>query len=118
MAAIAEELRKAGMGAHSGADRVTGSGNVLRYQVVNQGFWGLGASAMFVSKAVSSACEVRVSKGGAVVNGKSILELLGLKARPGDTLTIEAEGPEAGDVVSGLSELVGSGFGIAEYNRV
>lgn len=69
------------------------------------------ASAKFVSCAEGFDSEVRVTKENAVVDGKSILDLLTLGAGKGCLLNIEAEGTDAKDAVSALDQLVKNGFG-------
>ena len=69
------------------------------------------ASAKFVACAEGFDSEVRVIKENAVVDGKSILDLLTLGAGKGCLLNIEAEGVDAGDAVSALDQLVKNGFG-------
>ena len=69
------------------------------------------AAVKFVQLAAHFKSDIRVSKDGASVNGKSIMGLLTLVAALGLSITIEAEGPDAPEAVAALAALVDSGFG-------
>jgi phosphocarrier protein HPr len=69
------------------------------------------AAVKFVQLAAHFKSEIRVSKDGTSVNGKSIMGLLTLVAALGFTITIEAEGPDAEAAVAALADLVDNGFG-------
>lgn len=56
-------------------------------------------------------CSIFVSKEDLEVDAKSIMSLMMLAAEKGMRLRIRAEGPQAGDAVRALRELIGSGFG-------
>jgi phosphocarrier protein len=55
-------------------------------------------------------CEVEFTRNGLTVNGKSIMSVIMLGAKKGDTVTIKAEGKEARDLVDKLIALIESGF--------
>lgn len=80
----------------------------LRREVIIQNKQGLHArpAANFVQTANRFACEITVSKGGQVVNGKSIMGILMLGAGQGDPIQIEAIGADAQPAVEALAELV------------
>lgn len=67
-------------------------------------------AAEFVKLAGKFDSEIRVSKEGLEVNGKSIMGVLMLAAEKGTEITIQADGDDAGDAVSALSDLVNRGF--------
>jgi phosphocarrier protein HPr len=69
------------------------------------------ASAKFVQMVERYDAEVRVTRGAETVGGDSIMGLMMLAAGPGTSLTIEASGPQADEVLSALESLVGSRFG-------
>ncbi|HEU0065970.1 MAG TPA: HPr family phosphocarrier protein [Sphingomonas sp.] len=70
------------------------------------------ASAKFVTLASTQPCEVQVEKEpGSAVAGTSIMGLMMLGAAMGDTITISADGNEAGVAVDALCELVEAKFG-------
>ena len=65
---------------------------------------------MFVKLATRFECEIFVEKEGEEVNGKSIMGLMMLAAAFGTTLTIRAEGGDAGQAVDELEQLVQRNF--------
>ena len=65
---------------------------------------------MFVKQATRFECEIFVEKEGEEVNGKSIMGLMMLAAAFGTTLTIRAEGGDAGQAVDELEQLVQRNF--------
>ena len=67
-------------------------------------------ATMFVQTAAKAVCDVTVAKsGGAPVNAKSMLAILGLDARCGEVITIAADGEDAERVVDDLAMLVTEG---------
>ena len=60
-------------------------------------------AAEFAKKAASFSCEVKVIKDGEEANAKSILSVLKLDVREGDTITVRTEG-DGGD--EALAEIV------------
>ena len=68
-------------------------------------------AALFAKTAEDFKSEIRVSKEGVEVNGKSILGLMMLVAGKGSELTIAADGPDEEEAVEALAKLVESGFG-------
>jgi phosphocarrier protein len=52
-----------------------------------------------------------VTRCGETVGGTSIMGLMMLAAAPGTSVTVEAVGREAAEVVAALEELIGSRFG-------
>jgi phosphocarrier protein len=69
------------------------------------------AAARFVHLATKYNAQVRVSRDGRDMDGKSIMGILLLAAARGTMLTISADGPDEGDAIRALQELVASGFG-------
>ena len=64
----------------------------------------------FVKRAQSFRSDVRVDYQGTKVNGKSLLEMMGLAAECGTSLDLEAEGPDAEAALADLADLVAAGF--------
>ena len=64
------------------------------------------ASAKFVQTVEKFDAEVKVKRGQEVVGGTSIMGLMMLAAGPGSTITVEATGREANEVVEALAALV------------
>lgn len=69
------------------------------------------AAARFVHAATQFQSQVRVARGGRVIDGKSIMGILLLAAARGSTLVISAEGPDETEAVASLCRLVESGLG-------
>ena len=85
---------------------------VARRRVVVVNAYGLHMrpAGKFVGLASSFRSEVRVDSGEAKVNGKSILDMVGLAAECGTTLDLEARGPDAEAALNTLADLVAAGF--------
>jgi phosphocarrier protein HPr len=69
------------------------------------------ASARFVQTVEKFDADVRVMRCGEIVGGTSIMGLMMLAASPGTTITVEATGKEAGEVIAALAALIESRFG-------
>jgi len=69
------------------------------------------ASAKFVQTVERFDCEVKVKRGHEVVGGTSIMGLMMLAASPGTSITVEATGKEAAEVIAALAALIESRFG-------
>ncbi len=67
-------------------------------------------ASTFVKEAMRFDCKVFVTRDGQRVNGKSVMELLTLAAGSGETLILEAEGPDADMAINQLAALVERGF--------
>jgi phosphocarrier protein len=67
-------------------------------------------AAMFVRVASKFRCEVWVAKEGEEVNGKSIMGLMMLAAGQGSKLQVRCEGPDAGQAINEIEELIKSRF--------
>ena len=69
------------------------------------------ACALFVKTSSKFKAEITVARDDLVVNGKSILGVMMLAAEEGATIVVRAEGPDEGDAVAALRELVDGKFG-------
>jgi phosphocarrier protein len=69
------------------------------------------ASAKFVQTVEKFDADVRVTRCGETVGGTSIMGLMMLAASPGTSITVEATGREAAEVIEALAALIGSRFG-------
>jgi len=69
------------------------------------------ASAKFVQTVEKFDANVRVMRNGESVGGTSIMGLMMLAASPGTTITVEATGRQAAEVVDALTALINSRFG-------
>jgi phosphocarrier protein len=68
------------------------------------------ASAKFVQTVEKFEADVRVRRGQEVVGGTSIMGLMMLGAGPGTTITVEATGRQANEVIEALAALVSGRF--------
>ena len=71
----------------------------------------------FVRLAHRFQAEIRVSRDGHTVNGKSILDLATLAAACGTRLELEARGDDAEQALAALCELIAAGFDEADERR-
>jgi phosphocarrier protein HPr len=69
------------------------------------------ASARFVQTVEKFDAEVRVTRSNETVGGDSIMGLMMLAAAPGTSITVEATGKEAAEVMEALAALIASRFG-------
>jgi len=83
-------------------------------EIVNQKGLHARASAKFVQTVEKFNAEVRVARGGERVGGTSIMGLMMLGAAPGTSITVEAFGPQAAEVLDALEALIASRFGEEE----
>ncbi len=69
------------------------------------------ASAKFVQTVEKFDADVRVMRGNETVGGTSIMGLMMLAASPGCSITVEATGKQATEVIEALTKLIDSRFG-------
>lgn len=69
------------------------------------------ASAKFAQTVEKFDAEVRVMRCGETVGGTSIMGLMMLAAAPGTSITLEATGKAAAEVIDALTALINSRFG-------
>jgi len=74
------------------------------------------AAAKFVHTATRFTSQIRVSRDGRTMDGKSIMGILLLAAAAGTTVVITADGADESDAVDALCHLVESGFGEELWN--
>jgi phosphocarrier protein len=74
------------------------------------------AAAKFVHVATRFRSQIRVSRDGRVMDGKSIMGILLLAAARGTTITISADGADEHEAMTALCQLVDSGFGEEPWN--
>ena len=67
-------------------------------------------ATFFIQKANSYKCSIWVEKEDCRVNAKSLLGVLSLGIVKGTTITLIADGADENEAVSGLVELINSGF--------
>lgn len=81
-----------------------------RVQIVNAHGLHLRPATKFVRLANSFQSEVWVDHQGSRVNGKSVLDMTMLAAECGTWIDMEASGPDAGQAIDALADLVAAGF--------
>ena len=87
------------------------SGTVTReIPIINKRGLHARASAKFVKMVEQFDAEVLVTRGSETVGGTSIMGLMMLAAGTGTSITVEAAGPQAAEVMDALAALVGSRF--------
>ena len=69
------------------------------------------AAAKFVHTATRYSSQIRISRAGRTMDGKSIMGILLLAASAGSTVVITADGADEVDAVDALCRLVEGGFG-------
>ena len=89
----------------------TASANLQReLPILNKRGLHARASAKFVMTVEQFDAEVFVTRGSERVGGTSIMGLMMLAAGPGTSITVEATGPQAAEVVEALAKLVAERF--------
>jgi len=105
-------MRKANQTEHECAANLPRSGSIVRVlEIMNQKGLHARASAKFVQTVEKFDADVKVTRCGESVGGDSIMGLMMLAAGPGTSITVEASGPEAANVVAALEALVTERFG-------
>ena len=86
--------------------------DTARREVVIVNAYGLHMrpSSRFVKVASGFESTIWVRLRDTKANGKSLLDVTCLAAEKGDTLSLEAQGPDAEAAISALAELVAAGF--------
>lgn len=69
------------------------------------------ASALFVKTASRFSAEVKLSKEGVEVNGKSIMGIMMLAASKGITVSLSVDGADEDEAMRVIGELIVNGFG-------
>jgi phosphocarrier protein HPr len=79
--------------------------------IINQKGLHARASAKFVQTVEKFDAQVRVTRAGETVGGTSIMGLMMLAASPGTSITVEATGAQAAEVIDALDNLLSTRFG-------
>jgi phosphocarrier protein len=74
------------------------------------------AAAKFVHTATRYTSQIRITRDGKTMDGKSIMGILLLAAGAGTTVVISAEGSDEADAIDALCRLVNGGFGEELWN--
>jgi len=95
----------------SSSNQSAGEAPVVRVlEICNKRGLHARASAKFVQTVEKFDADVKVTRGHEVVGGTSIMGLMMLAAGPGTTITVEATGNQAAEVVDALAALVSGRF--------
>jgi phosphocarrier protein HPr len=99
-------------GVREAEEAATRDGAVVRVFVIcNKRGLHARASAKFVQTVEKFDAAVRVTRGGETVGGTSIMGLMMLAAAPGTSITVEATGRDAAEVMEALAALIDARFG-------
>lgn len=74
------------------------------------------AAAKFVHTATRYSSQIKISRDGKTMDGKSIMGILLLAAGAGTTVVITADGSDESDAIDALCRLVNGGFGEELWN--
>ena len=74
------------------------------------------AAAKFVHTATRYPSQIRITRDGRTMDGKSIMGILLLAAAAGTTIVITADGADEADAIDALCRLVSGGFGEELWN--
>ncbi len=79
-------------------------------QIINKLGLHARAAAKLVTEAAHFSCDIRITKGGREVSGKSIMGVMMLAAAKGSVLTLSAEGDDAEQALDALDALIARRF--------
>lgn len=68
-------------------------------------------AALLVQTSSKFKSEVKIIKGEAEVNAKSIVGIMGLGAKQGQEVTLHINGPDEGDALAAIKDLFRNNFG-------
>jgi phosphocarrier protein len=74
------------------------------------------AAAKFVHTATRYSAQIKVTRDGKTMDGKSIMGILLLAAGAGTRVVISADGTDESDAIDALCRLVNGGFGEELWN--
>jgi phosphocarrier protein len=69
------------------------------------------ASALFVKTASRFTSDVKLTKEGVEVNGKSIMGIMMLAASKGTTVSLSVQGTDEAEAMQTIGDLIKNGFG-------
>lgn len=83
----------------------------ITLQIKNQAGLHARPAAMFAQKASSFKSNIMVFKEGKSANAKSIISIMGLGVKQGDSLLVKIDGADAAEAGTALKKLVDDKFG-------
>jgi phosphocarrier protein len=84
------------------------------YTIINKLGLHARAAAKFVTTASAFDADIKVSRDGRTVNGKSIMGVMMLAAAKGSQITVNAIGNEADEALLAIESLINDYFGEGE----
>lgn len=84
------------------------------YTIINKLGLHARAAAKFVTTASAFDADIKVSRDGRTVNGKSIMGVMMLAAAKGSQITVNAIGNEANEALEAIERLINDYFGEGE----
>lgn len=75
-------------------------------------------AAALVNAAKSYTSDIRIHRGNRDMNAKSLISIMSLGVRQGDTITLSATGPDAIEAIKVLTALIANGCGVADEESV
>ncbi|MCX4187311.1 HPr family phosphocarrier protein [Methylophaga sp. OBS4] len=84
------------------------------YTIINKLGLHARAAAKFVTTASAFDADIKVSRDGRTVNGKSIMGMMMLAAAKGSQITVNAIGNEADEALQAIERLINDYFGEGE----
>lgn len=83
----------------------------LNLQIQNQAGLHARPAAMFSQKASSFKSNITIVKDGKTANAKSIISVMGLGVKNGETILVKIEGVDADEAGAALQKIVAEKFG-------
>ncbi len=83
----------------------------LSLQIKNKAGLHARPAAMFAQKCSTFKATITILKDGKQANGKSLINLMGLSVKKGDTITLKIDGPDAAEAGAALQKIVDEKFG-------
>lgn len=83
----------------------------LKLQIQNQAGLHARPAAMFSQKATSFKSNIMILKDGKTANAKSIISVMGLGVKKGETILVTIEGSDAAEASTALQKMVAEKFG-------
>ena len=83
----------------------------LMVQIQNKAGLHARPASLFVKMASAFKSTIIIYKGQTSANGKSIISIMGLGVKQGETILLKIDGPDADDAALNLKKLVVGNFG-------
>jgi len=83
----------------------------LNLQIKNKAGLHARPAAIFAQKCSTFKSNITIIKENKQANGKSLINLMGLSVKQGDTITLKIDGPDAAEAGATLKKIVDDKFG-------